>query len=352
MARNTPVDAFLIVLGLSFALSLGLSRAAIWLGLRWHIIDAPRGRHRHAHTVSKLGGLALWGAFSVAVLVAQARPVPHTDAMEAVRVSGLLLGGAFCFVFGLLDDRFEFSALPQYLAQLAAASIAVVFQIFIQYFNNPLTNGQTAPWPHLVTVFISVLWMGAMMNAVNFIDGVDGLAAGVAGIAAVVLFINSVFRLNPPQHSVGMLPLALLGATLGFLPMNFAPARVFMGTSGSMFLGYTLGALSIIGGAKMATILLVMGLPLLELVWVAVGRIRAGRSPFEGDRTHLHHRLLDLGFTQRQIALSYWAFSALCGILALATTSRMFKLLALIAMGLVVGAGLLLIPRVSQGEGD
>ncbi|MCZ7546842.1 MAG: undecaprenyl/decaprenyl-phosphate alpha-N-acetylglucosaminyl 1-phosphate transferase [Anaerolineae bacterium] len=176
---DAPIGPFIIVLVVSFALALVLSRASIGLGRRFGVIDVPRGRHQHPRPLSKFGGLALWGAFTAAVLIAQALPVPRFDAMEIVRVSGLLLGGTFCFVFGLLDDRYEFGPLPQYLAQLGAAAIAVIFQIFIEYVNNPLTNTQTDPWPHVVTVFFTVFWMGLMMNAVNFIDGVDGLAAGV-----------------------------------------------------------------------------------------------------------------------------------------------------------------------------
>jgi UDP-GlcNAc:undecaprenyl-phosphate GlcNAc-1-phosphate transferase len=349
---NAPAGAFLVVLAVGFVLALGLSRVAMWLGERWGLVDRPGGRHRHARTVSRIGGLALWGAFSAAVLLAQVLPVPRMDPVEIVRVTGLLLGGTFCFLFGLLDDWRELGAFPQYLAQLAAASIAVVFQIFIQYVNNPFTGVQTDPWPHVVTVLVTVSWMGLMMNTVNFIDGLDGLAAGVACIAAVVLFVNGVFRLEPPQHSVGLLPLALIGVTLGFLPFNFAPARLFMGTSGSMFLGYTLGSLSIIGGAKMATILLVMGLPLLDLAWVAMVRLREGRSPFVGDRTHLHHRLLDLGLSQRQIVLGYWVFSAAFGALALVTTSRMFKLVALIAMGVLAVGGFVRLKRRARAEGN
>ncbi|MBN1287317.1 MAG: undecaprenyl/decaprenyl-phosphate alpha-N-acetylglucosaminyl 1-phosphate transferase [Anaerolineae bacterium] len=352
MNNDTPFGAFLAVLAVGFALSLLLSRAAIHLGMRWRLIDEPRGRHRHRRTVSKFGGLALWGAFTIAALVAQALPVPRTDPMELVRVTGLLLGGTFCFLFGILDDRFEFKWLPQYVAQLGAASVAVVFQIFIQYVNNPFTDLPTEEWPHLVTVFVTVLWMGIMINAVNFMDGLDGLAAGVAGIAAVVLFINGVFRLDPPQHSVGLLPAALIGATLGFLPFNFAPARVFMGSSGSMFLGYTVGALAIIGGAKMATILLVMGLPLLDFAWVVANRIRLGRNPLSGDRSHLHFRLLDLGLTQRQIVLGYWAFSALFGALTLVTTSRVFKLAALVAMGVLVLVGFALLQVRAEHSND
>ncbi len=346
-----PLGAFGVVFAVSFGLSLVLSQAALRLGARWGIVDAPRGRHRHRRIVPKFGGLALWGAFTVAVLVAQALPVPRTDAMELVRVTGLLLGGTFCFLFGVLDDVFEFSWWPQYMAQVAAASIAVIFQIFIEYVNNPLTDGRV-DWPHVITVFITVLWMGVMMNAVNFMDGLDGLAAGVACIAAAVLFINAAFRLAPPQHSVSLLPLALIGATLGFLPVNFAPARMFMGTSGSMFLGYTLGALAIIGGAKMATILLAMGLPLLDFAWVAANRIRLGKNPLSGDRSHLHFRLLDRGVSQRQIVLGYWAFSAAFGLLTLVTASRAFKLVALVGMAAVALAGFVLLQQRGSPSED
>lgn len=348
MTYETPFGAFLAVFIIGAVLSWSLNRAAIRLGMRWNIIDEPRGRHHHRQTVSKFGGMALWGAFTVAALIGQALPVPRTDPMELVRVTGLLAGGTVCFLFGILDDIFEFPWFPQYLAQLAAASIAVIFQIFIQYVNNPFTNLPTEEWPHLFTVFVTVLWMGIMMNAVNFMDGLDGLAAGVAGISAMVLFVNSVFRLNPPQHSVGLLPVALIGATMGFLPANFAPAKVFMGTSGSMFLGYTLGALAIIGGAKMATILLVMGLPLLDFTWVVANRIRMGRNPLTGDRSHLHYRLLDIGLTQRQIVLGYWAFSAVFGTITLITESRVFKLVAIIAMGLLVLVGFMILQQRSQ----
>jgi UDP-GlcNAc:undecaprenyl-phosphate GlcNAc-1-phosphate transferase len=170
-----------------------------------------------------------------------------------------------------------------------------------------------------------------MMNTVNWLDGLDGLASGVVAIACVVLFLNGVFRLNPPQHSVAMLPLALLGATLGFLPYNRAPARIFLG-SGAYFLGFTLGGLSIIGGAKMASILLVMGLPLLDVVWQIVNRLAQGKSPLLGDRGHLHFRLYDLGLSQRQIVLGYTIFCAVFGGLALAIPSRLYKLIALVVL--------------------
>lgn len=340
--------SFVVVFLISFLLALVLTPVAGRLGQRWGIVDYPRGRHRHARPTSKFGGMAMYVAFTVAVIVAQFLPVVRTDEKEIIRLFGLLLGGAFLFVFGILDDRYEFSALPQYIAQLLAAAIAVLFLIFIERFNNPLTGRSTPEWPFVVTVTLTLLWLGFMMNTVNWLDGIDGLAAGVCGVAALMIFLHAAFRLD--QVSVSLLPLALLGATLGFLPYNFHPARVFMGSNGALFLGYTLGVLSIIGGAKMATVLLVMGLPLLDVVWQIVRRARSGGDPMKGDRGHVHFRLLDLGLSQRQIVLGYYLFCTLFGGIALVTASRLFKLIALLVMSGVVAVGFGILGRRTQAS--
>jgi UDP-GlcNAc:undecaprenyl-phosphate GlcNAc-1-phosphate transferase len=186
-----------------------------------------------------------------------------------------------------------------------------------------------------------------MMNTVNWLDGLDGLAAGVALIAGTLLFINSAFEVHPPQTSVSLLPLALMGTSLGFLLYNFYPARIFMG-GGASLLGFILGALSIIGGAKMAVILLVMGLPLLDAVWQVVNRVRRGKSPFSGDRGHVHFRLLDIGFSQRQIVLIYYGFCAFFGALTLIFESQLYKFIAFGVMALLVIAGFVFLLRAGQ----
>jgi UDP-GlcNAc:undecaprenyl-phosphate GlcNAc-1-phosphate transferase len=195
-----------------------------------------------------------------------------------------------------------------------------------------------------------VIWLVGMTNTVNWLDGLDGLAAGVTAIAAVVLFINAAYRLNPPQESVALLPLALLGATLGFLPYNFFPARLFIGGS-AHWLGFTLGALSIIGGAKMAAVLLVMGGPILDVAWQIISRIRRGRNPTVGDRGHLHFRLQDMGISQRKIVLAYYGFCAFFGVLTLAISSRMFKLIAMGVMVAIVVGVLVWLTRAMETEG-
>ncbi len=340
--------SFAVVFAVSFGLSLLLTPVTRRLGMRLSIVDVPRGRHVHPNVTSKFGGMALYVSFTTAVILAQFLPVERTDDKEIIRLAGLLLGGLFLFVFGMLDDRYEFSALPQYVAQLIAAAIAVMFLIFIEGFNNPLTGQLTPEWPYVVTVTLTLFWLGFMMNTVNWLDGLDGLAAGVCGVAAFMIFLHAAFRLD--QVSVGLLPLALVGATLGFLPFNFPPAKVFMGSNGALFLGYTIGVLGIIGGAKMATVLLVMGLPLLDVVWQIVRRISSGRSPTEGDRGHVHYRLLALGLSPRQIVVGYYVFCTLFGIIALVTASRLFKLIALLVMGAVLGIGFIVLSRWTRED--
>lgn len=341
--RSADLVSFAVVLLVSAGLSFALTPLARRLGLRWGLVDVPRGRHVHPRVMAKSGGIALYLAFTLTAILAQFLPVERTDDKEIIRLTGLLLGGAFLFLFGLLDDRRELSALPQYIAQLLAAAIAVVFLIIIEGFNNPLTGQRTPEWPYIVTVTLTLFWLGFMMNTVNWLDGLDGLAAGVCAVAALMIFIHAAFRLD--QVSVSLLALALFGAALGFLPYNFPPARVFMGSNGALFLGYTIGVLGIIGGAKMATVLLVMGLPLLDVVWQIVRRVSSGRNPTEGDRGHVHYRLLDVGISPRQIVLGYYVFCALFGGIALVTASRLFKLIALIVMAAVLGGGFIVLSR-------
>ncbi len=343
MVNTEQPLSFLVVFGVAFGLSLLLTAVAKWAGFKVGIVDHPRERHVHPHSTSKFGGLALYGSFTIAAFVAQLMPIERTDPNEIIRFIGLIVGGALAFILGLIDDKLELPALPQYIGQIVIAGIAVAFLIFIEKFNNPLTGQVTSPWPYFVTVTLSLFWMGLMMNTVNWLDGMDGLAAGVVLIGALLLFIHTV---REGELSVSLMPLALIGSTLGFLIFNWHPASIFMGGTGAMFLGYTLGALSIIGGAKMATILLVMGLPLLDVTWQIARRLRVGKNPMVGDRGHIHFRLIDAGVSPRLIASFYYLFCAAFGVLALVTTSRQFKLLALVTMTTLILIGFGLITRL------
>ncbi len=326
--------------GLIFAIGLVVSALITpivrRLGERRGVVDRPGGRRHHRGVISRLGGAAMYAGFTVAVLATLLLPQawfpPRLDPKELFRLAGLLIGATSAFIFGLLDDRYQFSSRPQYIAQLLLSLIAIVFIIFIERINNPLGQGQIVfPWP--VVGGLTIFWFMGMINTVNWLDGLDGLAGGVSAILALFLVAHMI---REGQTSVALLPLALLGAVLGFLPYNFHPARIFMGSSGSYFLGWALAALAIIGGAKVATVLLVMSLPILDVAWLIYDRWRRGAQADLGGRDHLHYRLLDIGFTQRQIVLGYYAFCAACGLLALGVGSRLFKLIALLVLALAV----------------
>jgi UDP-GlcNAc:undecaprenyl-phosphate GlcNAc-1-phosphate transferase len=181
-----------------------------------------------------------------------------------------------------------------------------------------------------------------MMNTVNWLDGLDGLATGVGGIAALLFALHAY---SLAQHTIALYALALAGACAGFLPFNFRPARVFLGSAGAMVLGYALATLSILAPARVATALLVMVIPIADTAFQIVDRWRRGHSPLKGDRGHLHFQLVDRGLPQTRIVLAYWAFCAVFGALALLIESRIYKLVALGGLGLAVVAVLVWLRR-------
>jgi UDP-GlcNAc:undecaprenyl-phosphate GlcNAc-1-phosphate transferase len=294
--------------------------------------------------------VALFGGFIAVSLVLylvefvfQEPAVPD----DALRLRGVLLGTAFVFVVGLIDDRFELGPIPQYAAQFAAALIAILHTVFIQEITNPLV-GAPQRLPDAVTFAFTVLWVTGMMNTVNWLDGLDGLAVGVATIAALLFAIHSynLARMHEPMRTnVALFPVALAGACIGFLPFNFHPARVFLGGAGAMTLGYALATLAILAPARIATALLVMGIPIIDVAWLIVSRWWRGSRPSQGGRDHLHFRLLDRGLSQRRIVLLYYAFCAFFGSLALLMPSGLYKLLALIVMAALMVVGLAWLSR-------
>ncbi len=247
---------------------------------------------------------------------------------EQKLLAGVLVGSGLIFGFGLWDDYRELAAWPQFTAQFGVALVAIGFDIIIQRVTLPIF-GYTI-FPPWITYPLTIFWVMGMINTVNWLDGIDGLAAGVTAIASLLFAIHA-YKLG--QTIVAFFPLALAAACLGFLPFNFHPARVFMGSSGSMFLGYALASLSILAPAKVATALLVLGIPIIDVAWLTVWRWRRRGNPMLAGRDHLHYRLLDAGLSQRQIVLFYYAFCATFGLLALLIEDRLFKLMALVMMG-------------------
>jgi len=252
----------------------------------------------------------------------------------------MLAGVTVVFVMGMLDDRFKLPSWIQGLTLVLAASIAILCKVFIELFNNPFTNMQVkVDW--YVMVPITLIWLVGMPTTVNLLDGLDGLATGVTAISSLVLFIH-MLRLG--QFSVSLLPLILLGCCIGFLPYNYTPARIFLG-GGAYVLGFALAALAIISGAKVATALMVIWLPIVDVVWQVYSRWRRHQPINLGDRGHLHLRLQDMGWLQGRIVLMYYGITALLGALALLISSRLLKLVILVVLAVIFLCGLAFLAR-------
>jgi UDP-GlcNAc:undecaprenyl-phosphate GlcNAc-1-phosphate transferase len=319
---------FVLVFGVGLTVALIATPLAAAWGRRRGIVDRPGTRRRHKGAVPRTGGIALFLAFMAAALLAQWLPVPRQDAKELTRFLGIAAGMLFLFIVGYIDDRYELRPGPQYAAQAISGLIAIVFLVFIERVMNPFTD-ELFIFPYWFTVAFTLVWIMGMINTINFLDGLDGLAAGVGAIVSAVLAIH---MMREGQYSVALLPLALLGATLGFLPFNFHPAKVFLG-SGSLILGYAIATVGIAAGAKLALLLLVLAIPIVDVAWLMISRLRAGESIGKADRRHLHFRLLDLGLSQRQVVLLYYGYCALLGAAALLIGSRLLKLGTLVVLG-------------------
>jgi UDP-GlcNAc:undecaprenyl-phosphate GlcNAc-1-phosphate transferase len=324
---------YLIVFVVALALSLVITPLSARLGQWLQVTDRPGGRRRHQGEVPRLGGLALFGGFmgagSLIFALSAAGMWPSIALEERKLLTGVFLGSLIVFIFGLWDDWQELPAWPQFVVQFGVALIAISFDIIVERATLPIF-GYIEKFPGWITYPLTIFWIMGMINTVNWLDGLDGLAAGVTAIAGLLFAVHA-YVLG--QTTVALFPLALTAACLGFLPFNFQPARIFMGSGGSMLLGYALASLSILAPAKVATALLVLGIPIIDVVWLIIKRWREQGNPTTAGRDHLHYRLLDLGLSQRQIVVLYYTFCAIFGLLALIIADRLFKLVALAVLG-------------------
>jgi UDP-GlcNAc:undecaprenyl-phosphate/decaprenyl-phosphate GlcNAc-1-phosphate transferase len=254
----------------------------------------------------------------------------------------LLLGGAVAAALGAADDLFDLRARWQLAGQLGLASGAVALGIVVNFVNNPF-GGSVIDFDGPFAAGFAIFWIIGMINSINWIDGLDGLSSGVALIAAVTLGLISLTT-QVGQPLIAVLCFALAGALLGFLRWNFHPATIFAGTSGVQFVGYTLAVLSILGTAKVAVALLVLGVPIIDTFWIIVRRLSQGRSPFTPDRSHIHHRLLDLGLTHRQTVLVIYGICIALAVLALLLTGAT-QLYAFLSVFVVSGLILFVLAR-------
>jgi UDP-GlcNAc:undecaprenyl-phosphate GlcNAc-1-phosphate transferase len=342
--------AFAAAALISFVLTPLVRRIALGL----NAVDEPGMRRVNTVPVPRGGGVAVAIAFIVVGIVlsnvnsSSLQQTPDV-ANDPRRIVALLLGGALATVFGVLDDYFDLRARWQFVGQLGLAAIAIGFGIVVVRLNNPV--GQDFFLAQPFAVGFTVLWVVGMINSLNFIDGLDGLSSGVAIIAALTLGTISLSA-GIAQPFIAALCFALAGALVGFLRWNFQPASIFIGTSGVMFVGYTLAILSILGTAKVAIALLVLGVPIIDAFWIIVRRLVQGRSPFSPDRGHLHHRLLDVGLSHRQTVVLIYAVCIVLGLLSL-FLSGANQFLAFVGVFVMIGLLLFLLARVGvAGNGS
>ena len=316
-----PTGLYLVIgFIIAAAVSLLLTPAVKAIAFKIGAVDRPNARKVHTRIMPRLGGLAIYAAFATG-LAALLPFLP--DAMlggyDKRFIAALLAGGTIIVLIGALDDRFELSAKVKLLGQIAAASVVVFgFGIRIDLLNIPFGESMQ-PVAEWLAIPLTILWIVGCTNAINLIDGLDGLAAGVSGIAIATVLVMAVITGSEP---VMLLSAPLLGGIVGFLRHNFHPAKIFMGDSGSLFLGFSLATLSMLGFKQVTIVsfvtpLLIIGVPLSDTFFAIVRRVVNKRPIFAPDKGHLHHCLRELGFSHRGTVLIIYGIAAFFGATAI-----------------------------------
>ena len=332
---GTIIAAFAVAAVLSYFFTPPVKNFAHKVGA----IDVPKdARRMHKKPIPRLGGLAIYGGFLCSILIFG----QLDETMLCV-----LLGAAIIVALGIFDDVLALGAKLKFVVQIVAAAIPVCIgdlQIGLFTNLNPLSD---TPFVHLgiLAVPATIIWIVGITNAVNLIDGLDGLAVGVSSIAAITMLAVALLTGNMP---IAITMAALAGACIGFMPYNLNPAKIFMGDTGSTFLGYMLATVSIMGLFKFYAVIsfavpfLILGLPIFDTANAIIRRVAAGRSPMSPDRGHVHHKLIDMGFNQKQAVAILYAISATLGLTAVVLTSsgevKAIVLLLAVLAAILVGA--------------
>ncbi|MGM0471014.1 MAG: glycosyltransferase family 4 protein [Bacillota bacterium] len=300
---NQQITAFMIAFVVTYLSTPIVSQLALKIGA----VDQPNLRRINQHAVVNWGGLAIYLGFITAIL---------TTLSLDLKLVGLIVGSTLILVVGLIDDYYELTPISKLIGQLAAALVVIKLGIKIEFITNPLGGVLSLGYFSLP---LTIIWIVGITNTVNLIDGLDGLAAGIAAIAAVTLFIVAGQETN---LMVMTLAVMIVGVCIGFLQYNFNPASIFMGDSGSLLLGFLLAVISIMGALKSAAAItlvipvLALGVPIVDTLLAIIRRHYSGKSIFKADQSHLHHRLLELGLTQKETVIVLYLVSITLGLVA------------------------------------
>ena len=313
MSHNWPYVVALLVAWLGTDLLIPhVVRFAKMIGK----MDVPDARKVHKEPIPRLGGVAIFLGFILSLITIELLQ-PGFFSLKS-GWSGIVAGATLMFVLGIVDDLKPLPAKVKFVAQIGVAILAYYLGVKVSVLSNPF--GGMFILPEYVSMLITVFWLVGITNTINLIDGLDGLAAGISIIAGITL---SIIAIQTNQVVGAVIILTLVGGTIGFLRYNFNPAKIFMGDSGSLFLGFTLAAISVTGVLKVATAvtvllpLLILGFPILDTTFAIVRRAIAGKPIFQPDKGHLHHRLLGIGLSQRRTVVVIYGFSSLLAGIAL-----------------------------------
>lgn len=337
----------LLSIAASFALCFALTPAVKRFAERVGAIDVPREARRvHDHPIPRMGGLAIYLGFIAGILL-------FADITRQVR--GILLGSVIIVACGAVDDVVSLRALHKLIIQIIAAAVAIYHGVVVEVFSNPnIFSDNEALMLGALAIPVTVLWIVGITNSVNLIDGLDGLAVGVSAIASVTMFAVA---LLVAEDNVAVLLAALMGACLGFLPYNRNPAKIFMGDTGALLLGYVLATVSVIGMFKFYAVvtfvvpILALALPLFDTTFAFLRRMLHGQSPMRPDRGHLHHRLIDMGLSQKQAVAVLYCISALLGLVAVCLAADGYlRICLLVAASLVAVLAGIYIHKTLRGH--
>jgi len=311
---------YLIPAVFAFVLTFSLSMGALFLFPRWKLMDKPARYGLKRKPIPYFGGIVIFCAFVVSALI---------FVKMDLHLAGLLGGGFLIAGVSFLDDKFGLSPWIRLSVQILAAFVLVIAGVGIHTISNPLgpsINLDSIKWVisadglysiSVLAALFTIVWVVTIVNTMNWIDGLNGLPSGVTVIASLTLFLLSI---RPGIHydisaqvPVAMISIILFGVALAFWLFDFHPAKILMGDTGSMFLGFLLAALAIFSGGKVATAFLVLGFPILDAIWVIFRRLFSGKSPLKGDLKHFHHRLIEVGLSERRALYLIYGLCALFG---------------------------------------
>lgn len=345
------VFAFIVAFLVTFAATPLAKVIAFKIGA----IDIPKDDRRiHKQPIPRLGGLAIFYGFIISVL---------SFGQMDKGIRGILLGSLIIVVLGVIDDVKQLPAKVKLVVQIVAALVVVFHDVRIDFITNPniFSDVELLKLERWAAIPVTILWIVGVTNAVNLIDGLDGLAAGVSSIASIsILFIALLFGDDMTTGLITILTAAIAGSCLGFLPYNFNPAKIFMGDTGATFLGFVLASVSALGLFKAYTVisfvvpLLILGLPIFDTGFAIFRRLIKGKPIMEADRGHLHHRLIDAGFSQKQTVMLLYTLSGILGLSAVVLTgsgvTRAMVLILSLLVFVIAGARYMQVPATETIE--